>query len=503
MATRHAPPAGPDDALTAPAHALATKRPAPSPNGGVTGWAVAVAFSIVGGAMTLSGWPLGGGIIAVIGFGPLYYRLDRSLFPPLWVGPMTLVYVYHLLGYALGPWWELHMLPVQDFQTEGFSPLQWAAVVGMAVFAVIYPRCVTFARNRWPGRTQDDALPITDEKWDSWGYLLLAVAVANIAYGFATGAADRLGGRDVSVGVDTASAAFQLTHQIMFFFLAYSASKRGGRVFALWLFTLLCYVGFFFLDGGRATVALALIMSGVGFVWGGTSRRRVTVVAAVICALFVPASGFIQVYRDVYIRRDAAGFESRVGVFSDTITGEGSGGLEIVDAVGVFARRVTAANGDIVFLQTPGAFPYAGVEGFSRMPYAMVPTLIFPNRPNLRDGPELAIRYGGAPPGTTGVYTPAAADGYRRFGWLGVWAPYAFAAVVFGLGMGITWAKRDERDHMATFMVMFVICSEIWIFTILTTAWHALWSIPKYAIFYLVLRWLHDRMTDLGRASTT
>ena len=167
----------------------------------------------------------------------------------------------------------------------------------------------------------------------------------------------------------------------------------------------------------------------------------------------------------------------------------------LADISRAFLRGVTANSVDAVFLLTPERIPFAGLMGIENVVFSLVPTVIWPARPALLDGNELAILYGTARPGTTGSYMPAVGDGYRRGGWPGVALIYTFNALIYAAVLALCWTRKAKREWMIMLIWLSYYASSIWSATLLGSFYVALWIFPRQFIVFWGLRWLQDLLS--------
>ena len=114
-------------------------------------------------------------------------------------------------------------------------------------------------------------------------WLSYRLTVFVMAFGALTGSANRLGGMgEASVEELSITAAVPAVCPVLFFFLGYLSFRRRGWWTFLWLFSLAGYVSFYWLDGGRGAGAFAVLMSAMGYFWGGMKVRRVLMGLAAI-----------------------------------------------------------------------------------------------------------------------------------------------------------------------------------------------------------------------------
>ena len=121
-------------------------------------WWIATLGIGAGIAVQQAGWQIEGPALAIVGFAPLMIAIDQDLMPGFFIGPAGYMYLYHVLGWAVGPVGQLHVTGTAEFFEHGFMLSQWAVVLGLMTFALIYP-LVFRGVARWSDRhaVQTDA----------------------------------------------------------------------------------------------------------------------------------------------------------------------------------------------------------------------------------------------------------------------------------------------------------------------------------------------------------
>jgi hypothetical protein len=443
--------------------------------------------------VTTLDWRVEGPAIAVLGFAPLMLALDRRYFPRLIVGPVLFMYLYYALGYSIGPLWQMYIVGyLFNIIEEGFVLMQWGAVWGLIAFALTFPVVFKWARRLFAlSPAKNSSTVVEDERWTGYTLILTGLVIFALIYGFVTGAGNRLGGLEQALEDSALYSLLHPLHYAAFFFLGYQAARRGLFWRVLWMLMLVGYSLFFFLDGRRGAAALAATFSGIGWYWGGTSARRVLLAGAIGLAMIIPISVIVLNYRNQTYNVGTS-LEARISGLVDTMQGflsqEAS---SAADATAAFARGITAAFGDRVFVLTPATIPFAGLDGLENVIYIFTPLLINPNRPNLNDGNALAIEYQ-ASLAPKGNYLPSVAEGYRRAGWVGIALHHIFMAVVFALFLAFVWARRHQREWVATLMFLIFESSQIMGLTVLGTFYFALWQMPRTMFTFWVVRVAQD-----------
>jgi hypothetical protein len=455
-------------------------------------WWICGAGITIGSILSFSERSVEGAGVAILSMAPLMLLLNMRLFPGFPIGPLTFMYLYHALGYAVGPLWQLYAFGYLDrLSPAGFVPAQWGGVLGLFMIALFFPRAFAWAEQAFAPGDKKAALEREPAKWANYALILIIAVFGSIAFGFITGAGNRLGGLTATI---VASSLFSLTRPLqypLFFFLGFQASQRKRSWLLIWLATWLMYSAFYFLDGGRGAAGYALIFSGIGFIYGGVSLRRVMILGLLVAIPFVPLSQIVLDYRNQVSGRVGTSIDARVDAFSSSLDQFGERQTDDpYTSTAAFARGITAGFVDGVFLLTPRVIPFAGFADIELIPYALTPKLINPNRPDLNDGNRLAIMYGRALPETTGSYMPTVGDGYRRFGWPGVAGLYALASVVFAIPLAISWSRRGQRHWMAFFIFLIFQSGSIWSVTLITLGTMALWIFLRAWIIVWLPAWI-------------
>lgn len=459
---------------------------------------------IAGGAfLSLFGLSLEGGAIAILGLGPLFWMLDRQLNPSLPMGPAFYIYIYHLLGYVIGPLGERYLsVRGENFSATGMIRAQWGAVLGMTVFACFYRILFRFGE-RLGRPTRTPMMHADDKRWGGFTIALVTVGTAVTAYAHVTNAFRRLGNFETAnVEAQTAAAAFSTVQQIMFLFVALIAARRKSRrLYVFWFAMISAYVVYTFLEGTRGLALVAALLSGMGFILGGVSKKIVVTGFAICSVLFIPASAVVDRYRSTpaYSSRYDEGFEGRADAFASAASDlDVQSRTERTSSLDIFFRAVTAHAVDKIMEYTPDRVPFAGFRDLDRLAYVWVPRLLDPERPTLLDGNEIATDYGMGHDGVRSwVYTPTVGEGYRRFGWIGIPLAYAFAAAVFGFTIGLCWARRRQREWAALLVFSFLQAPMCWSATLLSTTHYLAWVFPKFLVFFYALRWGQDMLATV------
>lgn len=462
---------------------------------------IAVGGILLGAVCSLAGLDIEGGAIAILSVGPLFISLDRRLTPELLFGPLVFLYVYHAAAYALGPLGQRYLANLgEGYDPRGFVLAQWGAVLGLTVYAFVYSWAFSFIFPRFSPR--DEMGQRFDEaSFDGYALILLLVSIALITVGYMSGAS-RLSEDAVNLapGPVTAILSFQYIYRIVFVFLGWSAARRGGRWMALWAIAFIAYSAFQVLEGSRGEGPIAAVLSAIGFVLGGFSRRRVLVGLICMFIAVVPLLNTVTLYRMFYSHLYSTGVIGRVGALVAAATDfNWMGQRGEVGVLDVLFDGVTAPAVDRVMIWTPDSIPYIGFEGLDAIIYVWAPLALYPDRPSLNDGNNAAAEYGvgfkdgiGPTGGRTFTYMPAVGEGYRRFGWPGIPVFYAVGGAIFGAMAGLTWAKRNRREWMAMMAWVLLNAQMPMGLTPVAGSYIVAVLVPRYFVLFLLLRWVQD-----------
>jgi hypothetical protein len=339
-------------------------------------------------------------------------------------------------------------------------------------------------------------------KWGGYAVLLLVISVLILLYGYVSGGTRRIGGlasAEASTITLTLIYSFGLVQIIVFFFLGFLAVKRRGWWIALAVFTYVAYAVFQVIEGSRGPLINALLMLAIGAVWAGFSVRKTLIVLGLSAFILIPLAGIVDFYRSYTTKSQyEEGFSKRISAFSQAMWDLKAAEAEGKEAPNkAFIYAISAITVDRVFVMTPNVIPYAGLKNIDALLYIYVPAFIAPNRPEISDGNSIAAIYGmGKGTKSTYYYIPSVGEGYRRFGWLGIPLMYALSGIIFGAVVAICWAKRQKREWAAMLIFLVLQAPATWSFTLNYLFYFALFYVPKYYIYFFVLRKLQDVFTS-------
>jgi hypothetical protein len=116
---------------------------------------------------------------------------------------------------------------------------------------------------------------------------------------------------------------------------------------------------------------------------------------------------------------------------------------------------------DIALIQsgTPSIFPYEHGQRWLLAPLAAaIPRAVWPGKPSLSNGTDLAVKYSRAAPDTTSMPATTVGDEWIQFGWLGVIGASLILGAVYRLAY--TWVAR-RRSAAWTIALCFVVAGSV------------------------------------------
>jgi len=211
--------------------------------------------------------------------------------------------------------------------------------------------------------------------------------------------------------------------------------------------------------GVKGLVLSLLLFLGVTAVRAGR-RPSLRLAAATVAFFLVVISPSVQAYRlQVDQGGTPTGLRSRITTPLSLVAGGSNNTLDTAKTA--YQNTLTEERDlttDIALIQarTPSIYPYEHGRRWTLAPLAAaVPRALWPGKPSLSNGSEIAFKYGGAPT-AYGTSMPATlvGDEWIQFGWLGV----IFASLVVGAIYRVvyTWVAR-RRNAGWTIALCFVV----------------------------------------------
>ena len=148
-------------------------------------------------------------------------------------------------------------------------------------------------------------------------------------------------------------------------------------------------------------------------------------------------------------------------------------------------------------------------EGFSKLPFGLIPSTLYRGSPSLFDGQELSedlsknldLKPGEISYATISLF----ADSFWRWRWTGVvFAPALIGAFLAALQTSFSWlqSKYTLYGLLAQFLVVTLVCT--WINnTLLTMTWYLLWDFPKAWLELILLTIFLNRARQTASSATS
>jgi hypothetical protein len=472
------------------------------PHRGAPRWAnlLAIWTLVLGAAVSLAGAQMEGGAIAVLGLAAVVILTDFALMPRWLIGPGTFFCFHHVGAYAVSPLGQLWFNGyVSRRYPDGFVLAQWGAALGLATWAVVYPRVFHTTCAMMQKKLAPVSVPRQARAFRVYAMIVTALSIAIWTFQASIGLSkiDALSSQVSQVNAELA-LGFQFATYVSCFLLAYLAIHDNFKWLAVWGTVVPAFVAWHLLDGSRGTIIMAGCFSACGFYYGGMRLRKVLFGGSVLLFLLVPTFGVVRLYRDANIGVATSlaeridGFQRALVTFTEVSAGSVAG------SSAVFLDRLSPDAVDYVFAKTPEEVPYVGWSGMDRLAYMFFPQVMLPNRPDLIDGNEVAIAYGAGRSNTSGNSLSVVADGYRRWGWPGIVILYTLIAACSAVVTARAWVCRGRLEWLSSLLILLVCLNgENTLSTLVSTFYYVIWIFPKYFLFFLVLRIVSEVITGV------
>jgi hypothetical protein len=215
--------------------------------------------------------------------------------------------------------------------------------------------------------------------------------------------------------------------------------------------------------GVKGLVLSLVVFLGVGAIRAG--RRPSVRVAATAAIVFLVVIGpAVESFRHQVQQSGApTSISQRITAPLSLVGGSSGGALGAAKASyknAVYEERNLLVDIALIQSRTPSIFPYQHGRRWLQAPLvAAVPRALWPGKPSLSNGTEIAVKYGGAP-ASAGTSMPATmvGDAWIQFGWLGVVAASLALGALYRLVY--TWVVR--RGSAAwTIALCFVVAGSV------------------------------------------
>lgn len=296
---------------------------------------------------------------------------------------------------------------------------------------------------------------------------------------------------------DTFFVAFLSIHYAFYFVvpLVYAKSKSNSLKIILILLVLVSILLSLF-SGGRGLVLYPILFLIFGLWLTPLSAKffRVAVFLFIILGLvLIPA---IEIFRSAPDFQASSRFDlvGRAQLFSNSLSNYQA--TSFVSRIQRTGAQIYACSDPYLFAEPALSSPRAGFTRFDRVLQVWMPTLLYPEKKELRDSHMIADEIQGSDRVDSETkkysYFPCVsyvADLYWRGGWQWVWIGSLIFAVFYRLASQL-WYVYGSPVNIIRFIV--------WIYPITflvvipassigETAWMWLWNLPKYIILGLII----------------
>lgn len=427
--------------------------------------------------------------IFIISLAPTFYFLDTFFLPKFFIGPHLYLYLYHLLGYSIGPLAQRYLLEFEAFDQNGMVKAQFGCILGLATYIIISIIILNFFKKK--SITKDKISNIKLTEYINYTFILFFSTLFIILFSYFSGGIRRIGMDDVqevSNSTHSIISAFINIQYILFFFLGYISFIKKGKWLYFSIIFYLLFALFYAIEGNRGQMVFAFLFLISGLVWGGVPKKKITKYILLFLFLFIPLAGMIDIYRSTTTSSNYnEGFIKRFTTLTESLSKNdvNNGTSNLIIAPFIYAVSVHTA--DVVFKKTPSNIPYAGFDNIFASLYGFIPSFFKVIRPDIEDGSYIAAQYGiGFGKGSKSwEYTPSVAEGYRRFGWVGIFIIYAISGILFSTLFGIFYNKKNSYFTNSILMLLFLSVPGVWSFTFNYLFFYFLFVLTRYFILFL------------------
>ncbi len=422
----------------------------------------------------------------------LTYTIERRRLNALFLTPLTVLSIYGFLGLGLGS-----VLMIADAEVK-FEPLLFLMqVVYLLTFPfmmVIYPIINRhFPSFSLPDHSNSDSQsfykPLKNIAWCFFIYAFFGLIV-----GVITGSADRGDAGDFivenKIGIWSIFIIFSRLNYISFILIPFLLrdSKSGVKYIIYFLLTI--YFILAFATGSRGLILHPIVQMMSGYwMFGGSSKIiKRSIIILIASALFLIP--FMDAYRNTSAFNSSALSNplERLGAITDA--NELFNDSKRTSNLFITGLALVGASDYIIYENTPATVPYAGWENIDAVLYIWIPKILYPEKPLLLDGDDIAGSYTGIKHERSSANISFYADMYRRFGWFGVFIGYIIFAIFYSRVIAFIFRVYYKQDALFGFLLILLCLSFLQVVphsTLLTTFWIWLWDIPKYILAFMVL----------------
>ena len=425
----------------------------------------------------------------------LAYYVERKHLGALILPPLVILAVFNFATGSLGP-----VLLADNIFSSDITPILATHIVDTVTFPILLitywhlnlktPPMVILENNKISST-------IDNKQMHFISFTLIVFTIALHYVNISTGAGDR--GQAGSFIVDTPYGfwsyftAFSNLQFIAYMLIpyAYRCSGKPVRLALIILFSV--YILFSLANSERGAILYPLIFITLGYwmIGGSFKRTTLTLVFLTVFTLFlVPRLGSFR-GSGALEATDLKDLPGRLNLLIESQKQyDSSTDADSRDNRRVIGQALLGVGDPIIYSDTPSLFPFAGWERISDVLYIWMPSMFFPDKPQLLDGNMITSEYTGKYYERSGLGIRLQADLYRRFGWSGVFFGYLLYSII--LSMVVRYAFRsfaDKRKRIWGLMFLLFITGFVRgapAGTLLGTIWIFFYDYPKY----LIVLWL-------------
>lgn len=430
-------------------------------------------------------------VIFIILLAPIFYFLDIYFLPKFYIGPNLYLYLYHLLGYSLGPVTQKYILNFIAFDPSGMIKAQYGCIIGLLTYIFVSFLIYNYFKRR---KTINHNVKIENiSNFINYTYIIFLITLFIILFSYFSGGIRRIGEdiEEVSNSTHSIIIAFINIQYILFFFLGYISFIKKGNWLFFSIIIYLLFALFYAIEGNRGQMVFGFIFLISGLVWAGFPKLKITKYIIIFIFLFIPLAGMIDIYRSTTTSSNYnEGFIKRFTTLTESLSKNdvNNGTSNLIIAPFVYAVSVHTA--DEVFKKTPNNIPFAGFDNFYASLYGFIPNFFNISRPDIEDGSFIAAKYGiGFGKGSKSwEYTPSVAEGYRRFGWVGIIILYAISAFLFSTLLGYFFYSKNNYYNISIILLLFLSIPGVWSFTFNYLFYYFIFVLTRYIFLFYLLR---------------
>ena len=253
-----------------------------------------------------------------------------------------------------------------------------------------------------------------------------------------------------------------------------------------------------FVSGSRGIVIFPIIFIVVGYFFFRHLRWvKLDRIGFLMIIAFLPFIVFIDAYRntDAYRETRSTDIIGRLGAVDDALfrmsTLDEKTGIQ-KSSYFTLGAALLGKSDQLIYQMTPNFIPHAGFDNFVAIYYTFAPTYLFPGKPFLLDSNMILWRYLDRED-RVGRAISLPADGYRRFGWLGIPPVVAFFFWLYGFVSGRFYKIYLTKDALLGIFLILYLLSYFQnppFGTVLESWWQMSYNLAKHIVVLFIGYWI-------------